>query len=76
MGKEPSEGDEMSAQPQHHEWTDEDRTAEDHALMVARLQAAVDAALPVPVRRPLRERLARACRLSPRVAPHFGRDGH
>jgi hypothetical protein len=55
-----------------HEMQERERDA-----IRARLFAEVaKAAFPVPVRRPLRERLARTCRISPRVAPHFGRDGH
>ena len=63
----------MAAQHIDTEWRE---LAEREAIR-ARLLAAVEAAaFPVPVRRPLRERLAAACRVSPRVAPHFGRDGH
>lgn len=53
----------MSAQPQHTEW---DQLPE-RDLILARLHAAVDAALPLPVERPLRARLADGCRTSPRV---------
>jgi hypothetical protein len=56
----------MAAQMHDSEW----HNLRERDEIRARLIAAVEqAAFPVPVKRPLRERLARACRISPRVAP-------